>query len=100
MDKLILLVLGLSISAIGIMNIRGNVNTIHAYHRKRVRKEDLPKYGKTIGTGTLLIGASLVLSFVVAFWNDAFMAYIVIPAIVIGLAIMIYGQIKYNHGIF
>lgn len=34
------------------------------------------------------------------FWNEAAIDYIIFPAITIGLAFILYGQIKYNHGIF
>lgn len=100
MENIVLLLLGLAISAIGIINIKGNINTVHSYNRRKVTKEDAPKYGKTIGAGTLLIGISLILSFVVSLWNEHAMSFIVAPGIVIGLAIVLYGQFKYNHGIF
>lgn len=100
MDNLLLLVLGLFISALGIVNIKGNIGTIHSYNRRKVKEADVPKYGKAVGTGTLVIGASLVLSYPVAFWSEAAINYIVLPALAIGLAFILYGQIKYNHGIF
>lgn len=100
MDNLLLLVLGLFISALGIVNIKGNIGTIHSYNRRKVKEADVPKYGKAVGTGTLVIGASLVLSYPVAFRNEAAINYIVLPALAIGLAFILYGQIKYNHGLF
>ena len=56
MDNLALLILGLFISALGIINIMGNISTIHSYNRRKVKEEDVPKYGKVVGTGTLIIG--------------------------------------------
>ena len=100
MDNLLLLVLGLFISALGIVNIKGNISTIHSYNRRKVKEADVPKYGKAVGTGTLVIGASLVLSYPVTFWREAAINYIVLPALAIGLAFILYGQIKYNHGLF
>ncbi|MBR5971001.1 MAG: hypothetical protein IK016_11775 [Lachnospiraceae bacterium] len=100
MEHMLLPVLGVALMVIGMMNIRGNVNTVHSYHRRKVRKEDIPKYGKCVGTGTLIIGIALVLSFVVLSWNVIPMEYIFIPALVIGLAFILYGQIRYNHGLF
>lgn len=100
MGNWMLLVLGILISVIGIVNINGNISTIHSYNRRKVKEEDVPKYGKAVGTGTLLIGASLVLAFAVTFWNEGAIPYINIPAFVAGLAFILYGQIKYNHGIF
>ena len=100
MENIVLLLLGLAISAIGIMNIKGNINTVHSYNRRKVKEEDKPKYGKTIGVGTFIIGVSLILSFIVSLWNENAMTYVVVPGIIIGLAIIIYGQFKYNRGIF
>ena len=100
MDHLPLLILGIFISTLGIVNIKGNISTIHSYNRTKVTDEDVPKYGRAVGTGTLVIGVSLVLSYLITFWNEAAIDYIVLPATIIGLAFILYGQIKYNHGIF
>lgn len=97
---MMLLVLGICISVLGIVNIRGNISTIHSYNRRKVKEEDVPKYGKAVGTGTLIMGISLVLAYIAAFWNESMMPYIVFPAVIIGLVFILYGQIKYNHGIF
>lgn len=100
MDYLPLLILGIFLSTLGIVNIKGNISTIHSYNRRNVKEEDIPRYGRTVGTGTLIIGASLILSYLVAFWNDAAIDYVVLPAMAVGLTFILYGQIKYNHGIF
>lgn len=100
MDHLLLLILGIFLSTLGTVNIKGNISTIHSYNRRKVKEEDVPKYGKAVGTGTLVIGVSLVLSYLVTFWNADAFDYIVLPALVIGLSFILYGQIKYNHGIF
>lgn len=59
-----------------------------------------PPYGKTVGTGTLLIGVALILAYLVAFWKEGLAPYIAIPVLVLGFARILYGQIKYNHGMF
>ena len=100
MQNLMLLILGLLISVMGIVNIKGNISTIHSYNRRKVSEEDVPKYGKAVGTGTLIIGLSLIGAYFTTFWNEAITEFIVIPAIVIGVLFILYGQIKYNHGIF
>lgn len=100
MENMMLLVLGICISVLGIVNIRGNISTIHSYNRRKVKEEDVPKYGKAVGTGTLIMGISLVLAYIAAFWNESMMPYIVFPAVIIGLVFILYGQIKDNHGIF
>lgn len=100
MNQLLLLILGIFLSVIGIVNISGNVSTIHAYNRRNVKEEDIPKYGKAVGTGTLIIGISLAFAYFITLWNVAVTDAVVLPAIAIGLAFILYGQIKYNHGIF
>ena len=100
MKNITLLVLGIFLSALGIVNMRGNISTIHSYNRRKVSEEDIPKYGKTVGLGTLIIGVSFVLAYSATFWNEAVVPYIILPAIIAGLTLILYGQIKYNHGIF
>lgn len=100
MENYMLLVLGIFISVLGIVNIKGNISTIHSYNRRKVSEEDIPKYGKAVGTGTLIIGISLVISYFTTFWSESIMDFIIFPAIAIGFAFILYGQIKYNHGIF
>ena len=48
MEHLPLLILGLFLSALGIVNILGNVSTIHSYHRRRVREEDITARIRTL----------------------------------------------------
>ena len=100
MENLVLFILGLFISAIGFVNIKGNISTIHSYNRRKVKEEDVPKYGKAVGTGTLIMGISLVLAFVASFWSELLIAIIVMPAFIVGIGFILYGQFKYNKGIF
>ena len=95
-----MLIFGLFVSALGIVNIMGNISTIHSYNRREVREEDVLKYGKAVGTGTLIIGASFVVGFAVSFISELLMAIIILPAVIVGLGFILYGQFKYNHGIF
>ena len=101
MENIIMLILGVLISVMGIVNIKGNISTIHSYNRRRVKEEDIPKYGKVVGTGTLIIGISLVLGFIVSFWSeDNYGIISFCQQIIIGLGFILYGQFKYNKGIF
>lgn len=100
MDNVILFILGLFISVLRIVNISGNISTIHSYNRKKVKEDYVPKYGKVFGTGTLIIRISFVLGFISAFWSEVIMGIIILPAVVVGLAFILYEQIKYNRGIF
>ena len=101
MEYLGLLVMVILLSTLGIVNIMGNISTIHAWNRKRVKEADIPRYGRAIGAGTLVIGAAFfIVSYLVTFWNAAVIDYIMLPGLGIGLALILYAQLKYNHGIF
>lgn len=63
MENYLLLIVGILLSVLGAVNIKGNIRTIHAYNRRNVREEDIPKYGRAVGTGTLIIGVSLAAAF-------------------------------------
>ena len=96
MEYITMLVLGVFISVIGIVNIKGNISTIHSYNRRKVKEEDIPKYGKAVGTGTLIIGASFVIAFMVSFLSEVMIAFIILPAVIVGIAFILYAQFKYN----
>ena len=100
MEYLGLLVMGILLSTLGIVNIMGNISTIHAWNRKRVKEADIPRYGRAIGAGTLVIGAAFIASYLVTFWNAAVIDYIMLPGLGSGLALILSAQLKYNHGIF
>lgn len=59
MNQLLLLILGIFLSVIGIVNISGNISTIHAYNRRNVKEEDVPKYGKAVAQGRSLLAFPL-----------------------------------------
>ncbi len=101
MEHIGLLVLGIFVSIIGIINMTGNISTIHSYNRRKVTAEDAPKYGKAVGIGTLIMGISFVADFFLLLFSlENVMAFVTIPAIVIGIGFILYAQFKYNKGIF
>ena len=100
MDNLMLFILGVFISAIGITNIKGNISTIHSYNRRKVKEDDVPKYGKVVGTGTLVIGISCIVAFIVSFWSELLMNMVLLISVIVGLGFILYGQFKYNKGLF
>lgn len=100
MDNLMMLIWGLLISTLGIVNIKGNISTIHSYNRRKVKEEDVPKYGKAIGTGTLILGVSLIVGFFLTNLIEVALEFVLLPAVVVGLGFILYGQFKYNKGIF
>ena len=65
MEHITLLVVGLIICLIGASNMSGNIKTVHFYNRRKVKEEDIPKYGKAVGLGTLIIGLFMIAAFIV-----------------------------------
>ena len=59
-ESIVTLVFGLFISILGIINMTGNISSLHWYHRQRVTEENIKPYGRLIGLGTLIIGISLI----------------------------------------
>ena len=91
-----------------ISNMKGNISSLHSYHRNRVSEEDRIPFGKQVGVGTIIIGIGIivfsVLSAVTLYTeNDIFIllgTVLLIGAIIIGLVISFRAMIKYNKGIF
>ena len=93
---------------IGVSNMRGNISTLHSYHKSRVKEEDIPAFGKMVGVGTVIIGSSIAVLgslSIVALYTER-QLFTVIGSVVmgvglvVGLCISFYAMIKYNHGIF
>jgi len=101
-------ILGIFIVILGIFNRKGNIASVHWYHRKRVSEEDRIPFGKIIGTGMIIIGVSVILfgGFNLAadrLQNDLFTtigSVVAAAGVVIGLILNFYAMIKYNKGIF
>lgn len=45
------IIIGVLISALGIMNMKGNISSLHWYHRQRVSPNDVKPFGKSVGFG-------------------------------------------------
>ena len=93
---------------LGISNMRGNISSLHSYHRSRVSEEDRIPFGKQVGLGIIIVGIGIivfsVLSSVTLYTeNDIFILVgtaILIIGIILGLVISFRAMIKYNKGIF
>lgn len=100
--------LGIVILGMGICNWKGNLSTLHWYHRKRVTEENRPAFGRLMGAGTMLIGAAMIMFSLCAYlgeqtrnaaWSTGGAVLLVIAAIA-GIAVGFYAMFKYNKGIF
>ena len=93
---------------LGISHMRGNISTLHSYHRHRVSEEDRIPFGKQVGLGIIIVGIGItvfsVLSSVTLYTeNDIFIlagTAFLITGIILGLVISFRAMIKYNKGIF
>ena len=54
------LIVGVILIVIGITNYRGNISSIHSYHRHRVKDEDVKPFGRLMGSGTIIIGVGVI----------------------------------------
>ena len=102
------LLVGLVAVVLGIINMTGNISSVHEYHRKRVSEEDRKPFGRLVGFGTVLIGAAVMIfgAFLFAFEKTGIQSLMIIgnvallAGMVAGLAISFYAMKKYNSGIF
>lgn len=93
---------------LGISNMMGNINSLHSYHRQRVREEDRIPFGRLVGLGTIIIGIGVILmsglSAVTVYTENEIYTWIgmgiMAVGFVVGSSIAFYGMIKYNKGIF
>ena len=107
-DWIVMLGLGVLLIVLGISNRKGNISSLHRYHRKRVSEEDRIPFGKLVGTGTIIIGIALMVSGVLSYLSvrceqEMFILIgnIVTGAgLVVGLGLNFYAMFKYNKGIF
>ena len=100
-DFLGMLGLGIILTLLGIFNMCGNIASIHWYNRRKVTKENQKAYCLAMGLGTLIIGIALIAAAIVqAIVGIEQGAFIILGGVVVGLALMLYAQFKYNRGLF
>ncbi len=93
---------------LGIKNMKGDISSLHSYHRHRVAEEDILPFGKQVGLGTIIIGVSIMILSVLSilslklespiFLNVGYV--ILVLGLIAGLIITFKAMIKYNKGIF
>ena len=102
------LLVGMLCIVLGISNMRGNISSLHWYHRHRVSEENRTKFGKEVGLGTVIIGIGIVLLGILSAaavytgqqLYSVIGAVIMILCLVVGLVMSFRAMIKYNKGIF
>lgn len=105
---LVTFLVGIICIVLGISNMRGNISSLHSYHRHRVSEEDKLPFGKKVGLGTIICGAAIIvfsIFSVITLYTDNLIFEILGTAfltagLVAGLGLSFYAMIKYNKGIF
>lgn len=93
--------LGIVFILLGIFNMCGNIGSIHWYNRRKVTKENQKAYCLVMGLGTLIIGVTLIAATIVQVLVGVEQgAFVILGGVVIGFALMLYAQFKYNKGLF
>ena len=101
-------IVGIICIIIGISNRKGNIETLHSYHRKRVKEEDRIPFGKLVGLGLIVLGIALIINgglmYAATYLENNILVFaatgVLIAGLVAGLGISFYAMIKYNKGIF
>ena len=99
---------GLLISILGMINMTGNISSLHWYHRQRVTESNKKPFGKQVGLGTLIIGISMIvfgILFLIFEQTQLEVLVIIgvielILSIIVGMIISFSAMKKYNGGIF
>lgn len=107
-SNIVTLLVGIVCIVLGISNMRGNISSLHSYHKNRVSEEDRIPFGKQVGLGTIIVGIGIIIfsilsSVALYIENNIFVlvgtAFLIL-GIIIGLVISFRAMIKYNKGIF
>lgn len=99
---------GIACVLLGLSNMRGNISTIHEYHRKRVKEEDKLPFGRQVGLGTVIIGVGIILMGILSLISEWTAVQPILwvgmgimgLGFVVGLILSFHAMIKYNKGIF
>ena len=106
--NIVVFLVGVVFIVLGISNMRGNISTLHSYHRHRVSEEDRIPFGKQVGLGTMIIGIGIIIFSVLSAVNlytennifTIIGTVVLIVGIIVGLIMSFKAMIKYNKGIF
>ena len=101
-------IVGVILCVLGCTNMKGNISSLHWYHRQRVTEENRKPFGKLVGFGTLIIGLAMIVFGILflIFEKTQLDALVIIgvveliTSIIAGIIISFYAMKKYNGGIF
>ena len=101
------IVVGIIICFLAVRNMRGDISSLHSYHRNHVKEEDVKPFGRLVGIGTLLCGISIILFSILQgvtlmTGNDVFTivgTFVMFVGLTVGIVITFYAMKKYNGSI-
>jgi hypothetical protein len=107
-EIIITLIIGLACIIIGILNTRGHISMMHSYHIKRVSEENRIPFGRQVGAGMIVIGATITVGGILMAIAERIQSttltvastVIMIIGLIVGTGIAFSAMKKYNGGIF
>ena len=101
-------IIGAILIILGISHTKGNISSLHSYHIKNIKEEDILPFGKRVGIGNIIIGTSIILySVIMAIFETlkikillAASIFVLLIGILIGVVIALRAIIKYNYSLF
>ena len=93
---------------LGVLNMMGNISSLHSYHRHRVSEQDRIPFGRLVGLGTIIMGVAIAIFGALTYigeknGSDALVLAatgVMIAGIAVGMVLSFYAMKKYNGGIF
>lgn len=77
------------------------IEVMHEYHYTNVSKQNRQAYTTIMGQALFVIAVGMLVSGICSLFMDVTKLWIVaVVGIVVGVGMMVYGQMKYNRGIF
>ena len=104
MEFVMQIVIGLILIVLGFSNRKGNISSLHSYHIKRIKEEDVLPFGKLVGLGTIVVGCTIIVAGIFDVVVNKSMPMItngiLIVGLVPGISVITYAIMKYNKGLF
>ena len=105
---IIVIIVGIICVVLGIKNTRGDISSLHSYHRDKVSANDVLPFGKLVGTGIIIVGTSVIAMGcfsidAVVFEKEVFTIIgtgVLTVGLIVGCILSFYAIKKYNKRIF
>lgn len=99
-ENFVILFIGVIVIVLGVVIAFGHIEIIHSYNRARITEETRKPYGKVVGIGSVVLGVGVASDGFISLFVEEFPPVTVIIGSIVGVAIILCGQFKYNKGVF